>query len=161
MRYVFNGMPYYSEGMKISCGDRTRTCNLRVMSPTSYHCSTPRCSICKSSQKKHSVCLFRKIFFYGTRNYKCLFCDVPSERFPLGTMAASVFFGSNSFIFSSNLLPSAGLFPSVRRPRSCARCSSGFPQCPGGGCWSESVRRPFPCTRSSEHRPLRQSVPGA
>ena len=26
----------------ISCGDRTRTCDLWVMSPTSYHCSTPR-----------------------------------------------------------------------------------------------------------------------
>lgn len=26
----------------VSCGDRTRTCDLWVMSPTSYHCSTPR-----------------------------------------------------------------------------------------------------------------------
>ena len=24
-------------------GGRTRTCDLRVMSPTSYHCSTPQC----------------------------------------------------------------------------------------------------------------------
>ncbi len=32
-------------GYKISLsgGDRTRTCDLWVMSPTSYHCSTPRC----------------------------------------------------------------------------------------------------------------------
>ena len=26
----------------LCCGDRTRTCDLRVMSPTSCHCSTPR-----------------------------------------------------------------------------------------------------------------------
>ena len=28
--------------LEYSCGDRTRTCDLRVMSPTSCHCSTPR-----------------------------------------------------------------------------------------------------------------------
>ena len=27
-----------------SCGGRIRTCDLRVMSPTSYRCSTPRCA---------------------------------------------------------------------------------------------------------------------
>ena len=26
----------------LSSGDRIRTCDLRVMSPTSYHCSTPQ-----------------------------------------------------------------------------------------------------------------------
>ena len=26
----------------LSSGNRTRTCDLRVMSPTSYHCSIPR-----------------------------------------------------------------------------------------------------------------------
>ena len=33
-----------TEGFPFSCGDRTRTYDLWVMSPTSYHCSTPRYS---------------------------------------------------------------------------------------------------------------------
>ena len=32
-----------TEGL-LSCGGKTRTYDLWVMSPTSYHCSTPRCS---------------------------------------------------------------------------------------------------------------------
>ena len=34
----------YSDFQHFICsGGRTRTCDLRVMSPTSYHCSTPQC----------------------------------------------------------------------------------------------------------------------
>ena len=30
-------------GFSLGGGSRTRTCDLWVMSPTSYHCSIPRC----------------------------------------------------------------------------------------------------------------------
>ena len=33
----------FKEGMFSGSGERIRTTDLRVMSPTSYHCSTPRC----------------------------------------------------------------------------------------------------------------------
>ncbi len=44
----------------IGSGGRTRTCDLRVMSPTSYHCSTPQCL---TAAKIHFFQYHNKNFF--------------------------------------------------------------------------------------------------
>ena len=42
---------------------RIRTCDLRVMSPTSYHCSTPRCW-CKGNNCFADCKIFLNVIFY-------------------------------------------------------------------------------------------------
>ena len=50
---------------RFSCGDRTRTYDLWVMSPTSYHCSTPRLIVvqkyCFLFKKQTLLCISLKI----------------------------------------------------------------------------------------------------
>ncbi len=51
-------------GVSFSSGGRTRTYDLWVMSPTSYHCSTPRCYLRVQSYDlflKHANYLAKKI----------------------------------------------------------------------------------------------------
>ncbi len=51
-------------GVSFSSGGRTRTYDLWVMSPTSYHCSTPRCYLQVQSYDlflKHANYLAKKI----------------------------------------------------------------------------------------------------
>jgi hypothetical protein len=43
------GWFHYASHTHIGSGDRIRTCDLRVMSPTSCHCSTPRRTNCLDS----------------------------------------------------------------------------------------------------------------
>ena len=54
--------PTFSGGFFWLCsGNRTRTCDLRVMSPTSYHCSIPRCIFRRGLRQPDELPLSRKI----------------------------------------------------------------------------------------------------
>jgi hypothetical protein len=60
------------------CGDRTRTDDLWVMSPTSYHCSTPRCFVGAKvlffGKPANSFGYFYKNIFFATFAHSFFVC---------------------------------------------------------------------------------------